>query len=302
MLLYFSKLGPLLVFPLGLALLLLAAALILRRRLRLRTTCEVLAILVLFLFSNQWVAYRLAGTLENQYTPPDAWPDRATVVILGGGTRVREAPRPLTELNEAGDRLIFGLWLYREGIAERIIVTGGSIAWLGSTTSEASGMQQLLTLMGVDAARIYLEDQARNTYENAVYTRALLEELHAPDAQTTHATGSAAATCTPATGTPATGTTATGTTATGATAAPIILVTSAMHMPRSVAIFEHQGFIVLPAPVDYVVTRGDPNRVAPPDLAERFLHLLPSVEYLEISTRVIREYIGLIVYRVLGRL
>ncbi|MEX1020243.1 MAG: YdcF family protein [Litorilinea sp.] len=269
MLLYLSKLAPLFVYPLGLALLLIGLALLLRRRLAWRTTCEVLALVILLLFSNQSFAYGLARTLEAQYQPPAGWPDATTVVVLGGGTRVREAPRPLTEVNEAGDRLIFGAWLYQQGHAARVVVSGGSIVWLGSTTSEASGMQELLMLMGVPAHNILLEDAAQNTYDNAVYTRALLESL-----------------------------------ATEADASPldIILVTSAMHMPRSVAIFENLGYTVLPAPVDFVTTHGDPNRTSRPDLGERFLHLLPSVEYLEISTRVLREYFGIVVYGLLGRL
>jgi superfamily II DNA or RNA helicase len=47
---------------------------------RLGPTCEVLAILILLLFSNQWVAHRLAASLEQQYLPPAEWPEQALVV------------------------------------------------------------------------------------------------------------------------------------------------------------------------------------------------------------------------------
>lgn len=278
MLLYLSKLLPLFVYPLGLALILLGVALILRRRLAWRTTCEVLAIVVLLVFSNQWVAHGLARSLEGQYLPPEAWPEDATVVVLGGATRAAEYPRLITEVNEAGDRVFFGAWLYQQGIAARLLVTGGSIEWLGSMTTEAEGMRELLMLLGVPADAILLEDAAQNTYDNAVYTKAMLENLAVdavgePDIELNTEDGLS-----------------------------VVLVTSAMHMPRSVAIFENQGFTVLPAPVDYVTTWGDPDRIGRPGLGESFLHLLPSVEYLNISTRVFREYIGMLVYAALGRL
>jgi uncharacterized SAM-binding protein YcdF (DUF218 family) len=268
MLLYLSKLAPLFVYPLGFALLLLGAALFLRRRYAWRTTLEVLALVVLLVFSNQWVAHGLARSLEYRYWPPEVWPERATVVVLGGGTRVHEYPRLLTEVNEAGDRVIFGAWLYRQGVAARLVVTGGAIEWLGSTHAEAEGMRELLMFMGVPDDAIILEDASQNTYDNAVFARTVLEglTLDVPDP------------------------------------VEVVLVTSAMHMPRSVAIFERQGFTVLPAPVDYVSTLGDPARTSRPGLGERFLHLLPNVEYLEISSRVLREHLGMLVYGVLGRL
>lgn len=272
MLLYLSKLGPLFVYPLGFAITLLCGGLIFRRRVRLSTILQVSAVIVLLVFSNQWVANGLARSLEYRYLPPAGWPESATVIVLGGGTRVQEYPRLLTEVNEAGDRIFFGAWLYQQGVAERVVVTGGSIEWLGSTISEAEGMRELLMLLGVPSEAILMEDRAQNTYDNAVFSRALLEEL----AQ--------------ANGEP------------GVEKLSVVLVTSALHMPRSVAIFERQGFDVLPAPVDYITTWGDPNRQSRPDFGERLLHALPSVEYLDISTRVFREYIGMAVYAVLGRL
>jgi uncharacterized SAM-binding protein YcdF (DUF218 family) len=261
MFLYLSKLLPLLVYPLGFGLILLVLALLLRKRLAWRTTLEMLALLILLLFSNQWVSHRLAQSLEWRYLPPESWPQQAVVVVLGGSTRPHQYPRMQTEISEAGDRLLFGARLYQDGVATSLVVTGGSIEWLGSSISEAAGMRELLLLMGVPDEAIVLEDRAQNTYDNAVFTR----EILAPQGVDS-----------------------------------IVLVTSAMHMPRSVGLFEKQGFVVLPAPVDYMVTHGDPGSVRRPDLGERLLHLLPSVEYLELSTRALREYIGLMVYGMRG--
>lgn len=278
MFLYLSKLAPLFVYPLGFALILLGAALILRRRVAWRTTCEILALLLLLIFSNRWVAHRLAQSLEGQYAAPDIWPEAAMVIVLGGATRAQESPRAMTEVNEAGDRLLFAARLYQMGVAEHLLVTGGNIEWLGSSVSEAGGMRELLMLMGVPEAAVLVEDQARNTYENATYSRGLLESRGFA-----HVAGAGEAS-----------------EGAGDEVVPVVLVTSAMHMPRSVAIFEKQGFKVIPAPVDYVVTRGDPALSRRPGFGEWFLHLLPSVDNLEVSTRVIRERIGLLVYGLRG--
>ena len=80
----------------------------------------------------------------------------------------------------------------------------------------------------------------------------------------------------------------------------IILVTSALHMPRSVGVFEHQGLQVIPAPTDYYVTQAQGDQTQSTSLINKFYDLLPSVENLSLTSRVMKEYIGLFVYRLRG--
>jgi uncharacterized SAM-binding protein YcdF (DUF218 family) len=68
--------------------------------------------------------------------------------------------------------------------------------------------------------------------------------------------------------------------------ASVILVTSAYHMPRSVASFEKAGLKVLPAPTDYKAAR---NRYSPVDF-------LPSPGAFGDSYRALHEYLGLVGY------
>ena len=70
----------------------------------------------------------------------------------------------------------------------------------------------------------------------------------------------------------------------------IILVTSAFHMPRSMGCFQKVGFDPLPYPVDYRTGLRDYNP----------LSLLPQVGNLQRSSTAIREYVGLIMYRLRG--
>jgi uncharacterized SAM-binding protein YcdF (DUF218 family) len=70
----------------------------------------------------------------------------------------------------------------------------------------------------------------------------------------------------------------------------VILVTSAYHMRRSVFCFERNGMTVIPAPTDYKCDRGR---------SYSFLCLLPAVAHLGTSCLALREYIGLLSYRIL---
>lgn len=64
--------------------------------------------------------------------------------------------------------------------------------------------------------------------------------------------------------------------------ATVILVTSASHMPRAIALFEKAGVHVIPAPTDFEVKKMEPYW--------RF----PSAEGLECSEKAFHEYYGLI--------
>lgn len=260
MFLYLSKALPLLVYPLGMACFLMLAATALRRRGVLAVSLTVAAALLLLLFSNGYVAGRLAQTLEWRHLPQGDYPTADAIVLLGGSTRAEEYPRAMTEMNEAGDRLFETARLYRAGKAPVVIVTGGAIGWMGSTVPEADGMRELLEFLSVPSAAILADAAAQNTYENARHVRAIADERGIEK---------------------------------------ILLVTSALHMPRSAAIFEKQGFEVVPAPTDFFATRAE-DREEEIGLSGLAYSLLPDVQYLHISTKVLKEYLGMAVYRARG--
>lgn len=260
MFVFLSKFLPLLIFPLGLIASLLLIALIWRRG---RWAAIFLALVILWLSSSRYAAYALIRSLESQYQLPAGTLRADAIVVLGGGTRSGDPPRPMTEVNEAGDRLLYGAKLYQDGAADVVLVTGGSIEWLTpeGIGPEANDMSALMELLGVPRRALWQEAKSRNTYENALYSRQMLSEAGMDS---------------------------------------IILVTSAMHMPRSVPLFEAQGLSVVPAPTDFLVSdaewqhlwRGGPTVTA--------INLLPNVEYLTYTTRALKEYVGLLVYGLRG--
>ena len=69
------------------------------------------------------------------------------------------------------------------------------------------------------------------------------------------------------------------------------LVTSAGHMPRSIAIFESFGMRPIPAPTDFLAQR---------DWFQA--NILPEGRYLEMSDLAVHEHLGMLWYRLRGRL
>jgi uncharacterized SAM-binding protein YcdF (DUF218 family) len=262
MFVFLSKFLPLLVYPLGLACILLIFALLLRRRARLHTTLIVLALALLWLAGNRWVGYSLARSLEWRYLPLADLPPEEVLVVLGGGTEPALFPRPEVEINAAGDRVLYAARLYKQGKAQRILVSGGTISFLAdSQFSPAEDMADLLELAGVPKEAIWLQGNSENTHDDATMTAQLLKEAGYQRA---------------------------------------ILVTSAMHMPRSVALFQAQGIAVTPAPVDYSVTQSGWDALFAPNLPAQLINLLPNTSTLALTTNVLKEYLGLVVYRLQG--
>ena len=265
MFIFLSKFLPVFVYPLGFSCVLIVLALLTFRRPKWQRVTLLLALGLLLVSSSHGFAYGLARSLEWRYLPPAELPNSQVIVVLGGGTLSPEYPRQTVEVNGAGDRVIYAAWLYKrlaqQGQAPHLLLSGGRIDWLSTGDSPAEDMGTLLELMGVPKEALWFESSSRNTYENAVNSRAILESKGIRS---------------------------------------IILVTSAVHMPRSVGVFEHQGLQVIPAPTDYYVTQAQGDQTQSTSLINKFYDLLPSVENLSLTSRVMKEYIGLFVYRLRG--
>ena len=261
---FLSKFLPLFVYPVGLACVLLVLALWVRGRPRWQATLIAVALATLLLGGNRLVAMTLLRSLEWQYLPDpgSSVPGAEVIVVLGGGTRPQTYPRPFSEINEGGDRLLYAAQLYRQGAAPRILVSGGNAPIVGpALVPESESMGHILTAIGVPREALLLESSSANTYENAVETRAILK---------------------------------------GQGVSRVILITSASHMPRAYAVFAKTGLDVTPAPADFLVTQEDWAYYTQPDLMVQLFNLLPTADNLAGTTRALKEYIGIATYRLRG--
>jgi uncharacterized SAM-binding protein YcdF (DUF218 family) len=262
MFLFLSKLLPLLLYPLGLACGLLVAALVLlKRRPRWARGAIALALALLLVSSNNWVATGVMRSLEWRYPDTTDLPEAQAIVVLGGSIQPQLPPRSWIEVAEEGDRVLHGARLYLAGRAPLLVLSGGRITWgQGQTRSEAADMAELAEALGVPTRAMVIEPDSLNTFENAAKTKVLLADRGIQR---------------------------------------ILLVTSAMHMPRALAIFKKQGFEVIPAPTDFHVVK-DPLNLETSTRQGRILSLMPQTENLHYLTRALKEYLGLGIYWLKG--
>ena len=152
--------------------------------------------------------------LEDRFPqPPPSMPAPAGIIVLGGAMDEDvTASRGQPTLTEAGARLTSGAALARRYPEARLVFTGGSADVSYKGLDEARGVRDLWTSLGVPEAQMSFENRSRNTFENAIMTRALVQ--------------------------PKPGET-------------WILLTSASHMPRSMGIFRRIGWSLVAYPVDY---------------------------------------------------
>jgi uncharacterized SAM-binding protein YcdF (DUF218 family) len=182
------------------------------------------AVLLLVVVGIAPVGNALMLPLEERFPKWD--PKRGSphgIVVLGGAVSPDvSAARNDIALNEAAERMTAVAKLARDHPSARIVFTGGSGRLFGGAT-EADFATDLFESFGIPRDRVVREKRARNTVENAVFTKALVQPKPAER---------------------------------------WLLVTSAHHMPRSIGIFRKAGFPVEAHPVDFR-TRGAADLTEP---------------------------------------
>lgn len=213
-----SKLAIALVSPLGTALVLAVLGLLLARRARRTgTTLLVLALAWLWAWSTPALSEAFQEHVERPYpeVPVEALPRADAIVLLGGGMAPAAHGRLHPDLGSAADRVWHAARVFRAGKAPILLASGGSDPAV-TPSSEAASMAALLVELGIPSSAIVQETRSRTTGENARFAAELLRPRQARS---------------------------------------ILLVTSALHMPRAVLEFERQGFRVIPAAADHAQTQ-----------------------------------------------
>jgi len=207
------------------------------------------------------VAAQLAGSLERQFPAQslESLPIADIAVVLGGLLAVPHGSRQEIELTGTSDRLHHAYRLWKAGKVSRIFITGGNVFDGYLEKSESEYARLLLIEWGVDPLAIEIGTASKTTEENASEVAQFLEQS-------------------------------------GIQKGKVFLVTSALHMPRSVVLFRAegmdtelgQGIELIPVSTDIVV--------APP-IAPAVFDWIPSAASLALTTRAWHEKIGLWFYR-----
>jgi uncharacterized SAM-binding protein YcdF (DUF218 family) len=157
-----------LLYPTSLCLVFLALAGLFRKRKVPRRVFFVLAIAVMVVCGNGWIIRGLTKHLEWQYLPPKPVPEADAILILGGGTLPPTLPRPSVEVSEAGNRLLYGAYLFRKGRAPRIICTGNVATGGLASRPQAADMAELIETLGIPKEAVITELKAEDTHQHGV--------------------------------------------------------------------------------------------------------------------------------------
>jgi len=210
----------------------------------------VIALSILLLLSNGWFVNQCYLAYESPQTnlkQPYQW-----CIILGGGM-MRSGDGYRT--GETADRFVQPLLLYKKGLVKKLIITGGNVNIKGlkiDDTQESKKVKEVLIAMGVAEKDIYLEENARNTHENAVNTKKMLQPYLRER---------------------------------------MVLVTSAMHMPRAKACYKKEGFIIDEFPAD-IKKKDTPSGILD--------NIIPQERNLSKFAELIREMTGYVIYKIVG--
>ena len=156
----------------------------------------------------------------------------------------------------ASDRFIQTVRLYHQKKINKILITGGSgsLDKIRQQYKEADFVKEQLLEMGVAKEDILSDNQSRNTYENAINSKKLLDSLQIKG--------------------------------------PYLLITSAMHMKRSLQVFKKAGIEVIGYPCNY-------SAIDNPQLFADAI--IPSYKAFEGWDNYFKEVVGLLVYKITGK-
>lgn len=233
------------------AVLLVLTIVLWRRQQRLIASVTALLALVLTVVGSTDLPGWLLRGLERPWAgfQPEKLERCDAVVVLGGGGEPSLHEVGQVHLTRAGDRLVMGAELMRLGKAP-VMVLGGGAARFDSETKLEADLVRAGFLRWIPYAQIVSLGHCEHTRDEAAKVAALVKERGWKR---------------------------------------VALVTSASHMARAVAVFQHAGVQVAPAPCNFlttVSTAPSPARLQ-----------VPSWQGFEKVNIWVHENVGWVVYR-----
>jgi uncharacterized SAM-binding protein YcdF (DUF218 family) len=178
-------------------------------------------------------------------------PHYDVAIVLTGMVDLRRSRPGYIEFNASVDRILAGIRLVKRGIADKLFIVGGSGNPFNRCASEARVLRTFALEFGLNDEQVLTEEVARNTYESAVQAAEIIRAGHYRD---------------------------------------LVLITTALHMPRAAATFHKQGLLPDLYAVDFQSGREGIT----------VFHLFPSARALEAMTYVVHELVGRVMYRLQG--
>lgn len=172
----------------------------------------VISILVLYLFSNEFVFNELVRPWEIPAKSYEELIKYDIGVVLGGVISYDEKLERI-QAQRGFDRVVQAIELYKRGYIRKIFISGGSGSISFPGMKEALFLKKHLLTLGIPEEDILIEAESKNTRENALFTSEILKEHGLADAS-------------------------------------LLLITSAYHMRRAQACFDKVGLKTDPFSTD----------------------------------------------------
>jgi len=249
---YLSKIISYLLNPMAWIFMLLLCAVIIKKR-KTKRIILIITIVLFYFFSNSFI---LAEVMRRWEAPMS----RAEVeqhdvgVVLGGWIVNYDKEYDRVIFRHSIDRFLQALQLYKQGKIKKILITGGAAHLFFNEFAEADYVQKYMLQIGIPEEDIIVENKAMNTHENAVFTKQIIDS--------------------------------------NSELSSVLLITSAVHMPRASACFNKEGL-----PHDIFVT----GKKAAAERYYNFEHLfVPDKNALYNWHILIHEWLGVVAYKIAG--
>lgn len=172
-------------------------------------------ITLLVFFTNPFLSNLALLTWEPEFKSFDEIENHEIGIVLTGVTNLSKTAYDRTFFNKGADRITHALQLYQMGKIKKILISGGQGLNPVNPQSEAELLQRFLIMTGMPEEDIWIEDQSKNTAQNAQFTKDFLEKKGIDTNQ------------------------------------EFILITSAFHMYRAKGCFDKVGLKTETFPTDY---------------------------------------------------
>lgn len=174
---------------------------------------------LLLFFSNEFIANELMKAWEVDTPAFSSMRKYKLGIVLTGTVIPQLKPDDRVYFQKGADRVVHTVQLYKLGLIDRILVSGGSGRLIGIKEREADRFKEVMILMGVPDSVILLENQTRNTHESASAVKNILRDL-------------------------------------GYRSDDCLLITSAFHMRRSLACYRKVGLPLDSFSADFYAHQG----------------------------------------------
>jgi len=221
-----------------------------------RRRMRIIAFVILYVSSNSFIVDEFMRAWEP--VTPDYYTMSTkyeVAIVLGGIGRIDERQQRF-DFTCSADRLFQTLELYHRGRVKQIMFSGGSGSLSNPDHKEGVYVRKYLNTIHVPDSALIIESESKNTFENATLSKKKLDSLKFRGS--------------------------------------VLLVTSAFHMRRSMAVFKKAGFTNL---TPYVT-----NRISGPRKFALDHCFIPTPDAMNTFHLLIHEWVGCIMYKVSGRM